>query len=112
MFEYIANFPSLTSAFQRVKENHGCAGVDGVTIENFESDLNKSLSMLLHELESKIYLPLPLLKILVNKGNGEARKLCVPAVRDRVLQAAALCNIGPILEKEFEECSFAYRKGW
>ncbi len=107
----VANRNSLVSAFQRVKENHGCAGVDRVTIESFESGLNRNLSILLHEFESKTYSPLPLIKILVDKGNGEARKLCIPAVRDRVLQAAVLCNIGPILEKEFEECSFAYRKG-
>ncbi len=107
------NFPSLISAFQRVKDNHGCAGVDGVTIEKFESDLNRNLLMLADEVKNKTYFPLPLLKFLVDKGkgDGESRALCVPAVRDRVLQAAVLDMIGPILEKEFEECSFAYRKG-
>jgi group II intron reverse transcriptase/maturase len=63
------------------------------------------------EIERDIYRPLPLLKILVDKGNGEARGLCIPAVRDRVAQAAALQVIEPVLEKEFEDCSFAYRKG-
>ena len=107
------NFPSLISAFQRVKDNHGCAGVDGVTIEKFESDLNRNLLMLADEVKNKTYFPFPLLKFLVDKGkgDGESRALCVPAVRDRVLQAAVLDMIGPILEKEFEECSFAYRKG-
>ncbi len=107
----IVSFPSLSSAFQRVKENHGCAGVDGVTIEGFDSDLNKKLSILAEEIESRTYVPLPLLEILVDKGNGEVRKLCIPAVCDRVAQAAVLNEIVPILEKEFEECSFAYRKG-
>ncbi len=105
------DIPSLTAAFQRVKENHGCAGVDGVTIERFEAELNRNISMLLHELESKLYFPMPLLQILVDKGNGEARKLCIPAVRDRIVQTAVLHEIEPILEKQFEECSFAYRKG-
>jgi group II intron reverse transcriptase/maturase len=56
-------------------------------------------------------MPLPLLRILVDKGNGEARALCIPAVRDRVAQTAVLSVIEPVLEAQFEECSFAYRKG-
>jgi group II intron reverse transcriptase/maturase len=44
------------------------------------------------------------------KGDGEARALCIPVIRDRIVQTAALKIIEPVLEKEFEECSFAYRK--
>lgn len=102
---------SLKSAFQRVKENHGCAGVDGVTIEQFESNLQKNLMLLSRELQEKDYSPIPLLQILVDKGNSESRKLCIPAVRDRVVQSAVLRIIEPFLEKEFEDCSYAYRKG-
>ncbi|MGA1871273.1 MAG: hypothetical protein ACMUJM_22315 [bacterium] len=102
---------SLCSAFQSVKENHGCAGVDGETIEKFEADLDTNLEKLYNELLAHTYSPLPLLKILVDKGNGEARPLCIPTVRDRVAQSAVLHYIEPILDKEFEACSFAYRKG-
>ena len=107
------NHSSLFSAFQRLKENHGCAGVDGITIEAFERDLNKNLLMLADEVSGKTYFPLPLLKFLVDKGkgDGESRTLCVPAVRDRVLQTSVLQEVAPMLEKEFEDCSFAYRKG-
>ncbi|MGB9497914.1 MAG: reverse transcriptase domain-containing protein [Dissulfuribacterales bacterium] len=107
------NLASLHSAFQAVKSNHGCAGVDGVTIERFEADLTSNLHALEQEIVSGTYFPLPLLKILVDKGkgDGEVRALCVPVVRDRVVQTAALKIIGPVLEKEFEECSFAYRPG-
>ena len=51
------------------------------------------------------------MQILVAKKNGEPRKLCIPTVRDRVVERAVLDRIGPILEKEFEECSYAYRRG-
>ncbi|MBI5749383.1 MAG: RNA-directed DNA polymerase [Nitrospinae bacterium] len=105
------NINSLNSAFHRVKENKGCAGVDGITIERFEEDLNENLARLADDIVKKNYSPLPLLQILVDKGNGEARRLCIPAVRDRLAQVAVLQIIEPILEKEFEDCSFAYRKG-
>ncbi|MBW2740097.1 MAG: RNA-directed DNA polymerase, partial [Deltaproteobacteria bacterium] len=103
MKEFPINHSLLSSAFQHVKENHGCAGVDGVTIERFEENLDLNLARLQDEL--------PLMKILVEKKNGEPRVLCIPAVRDRVVETAVLQMIEPVLEKEFEECSFAYRKG-
>ena len=102
---------ALPSAFQSVRENQGCAGVDGVSIERFEDNLEINLKKLQQELTGQAYSPFPLLKILVDKGNGEARALCVPTVRDRVIQTAVLQLIEPVLEKEFEDCSFAYRQG-
>ncbi len=105
------SYPSLENAFHAVKDNHGCAGVDGITIENFEQELDANLFALENELVHKNYHPLPLMKILVAKKNGEPRGLCIPTVRDRIVQKAVLEQIEPILEKEFEECSFAYRKG-
>ena len=59
----------------------------------------------------QIYFPLPLLQIFVEKKNGGARKLSIPAVRDRVIQTATLRVIGPILEAQFDDCSYAYREG-
>ena len=105
------NLHHLKSAFLPVKENHGCAGVDGITIGRFERDLDRNLAELAYEIEQGVYLPRPLLRILVAKKNGEPRQLCIPAVRDRVVQRAVLDAIEPVMEKEFEQCSFAYRKG-
>lgn len=111
MFTAISDQQTLEASWQRVRENQGCAGVDGVTIEDFESGLLYELPRLQRELADGSYRPLPLLQILVDKGNGETRALCIPAVRDRVAQAAALQFIEPILESQFEDCSFAFRKG-
>src|ERR1035441_64172 len=44
-------------------------------------------------------------------GWEERRGLLVPAVQDRVLQTAVAAHIEPFLEKEFDDCSFAYRRG-
>jgi Retron-type reverse transcriptase len=101
----------LRSAFERVKENGGCAGVDGITVEKFDERVKKNIDTLRNELFTASYQPLPLLRILVDKGNGEARALSVPAVKDRVVQTAVLDVTRPLFEAEFEECSFAYRKG-
>lgn len=107
----IAKPENLSKAFRRVKENRGCAGVDGVTIKEFETRISRNLYELRHELLEEAYAPFPLLKILVDKGNGEPRPLLIPCVRDRVAQSAVLQIIEPIFEAEFEQCSYAYRKG-
>ena len=102
---------SLQQAFLSVRDNQGCAGVDGVTIACFEAGLTKNLVALRHELTEQSYRPLPLMRILVAKKSGEPRGLCIPTVRDRVAQTALLRRYQPLLEQEFEGCSYAYRKG-
>ena len=101
----------LQAAYSAVAANHGCAGVDGVTIGQFERRLDFHIAKLQDELDRGVYFPLPLMQVLVAKKNGQPRKLCIPTVRDRVAERAVLDRIEPILEKEFEECSYAYRKG-
>jgi len=103
----------LRRAFARVKENHGCAGVDGITIEKFEADLEGSLRRLRGAVEDRSYWAWPLRQVEVEKkpGSEERRRLLVPAVADRVLQTAVAAHMEPHLEQEFEECSFAYRRG-
>lgn len=104
---------ALRQGFQRVKENHGCAGVDGVTVEKFEADLDCQLKALQEEVESATYWAWPLRLIRVEKspGSSEHRTLLVPAVRDRVLQTAVARWMEPRLEREFNDCSFGYRRG-
>jgi len=92
-----------------VKENRGCAGIDGVSLEEFAQRLNENLKQLKGELENKSYKPLRLLKVLIEE-DGNKRALAIPTVRDRVAQTAVYQVIEPLFEKEFEECSFGYRK--
>ena len=108
----ITSEATLWDAWQRVHNNHGCAGVDRVSLQKFERSLSENLSLLAKGLLRESYRPLPLLRILVDKGNGESRTLSIPTVRDRVAQAAALNVLSPLFEAQFENCSFAYRKGY
>jgi retron-type reverse transcriptase len=104
---------ALRRAFLRVKENHGCAGADEVTIEAFERSLAGHIDCLRRTVEDGSYFAWPLRRIEVEKapGSTERRTLLVPAVRDRVLQTAVAAYMEPFLEAEFDECSFAYRRG-
>ncbi|MBK9316283.1 MAG: hypothetical protein IPM55_18875 [Acidobacteria bacterium] len=102
---------NLRSAWERVEESDGCAGVDGITLERFDDNLEAELERLRAELLSETYAPLPLLRFMAPKAGGGQRAISVPAVRDRVAQHAAMAIVGPDFEAEFEHCSFAYRRG-
>src|SRR5437660_7208491 len=103
----------LWSAWERVRENEGCAGADGVTVRQFAERAHKRLPELRDRVNAGLYRPLPLLKIIVEKHSGHAgtRTLLVPAVRDRVLQTAVAHHLSHSFEEEFLECSYGYRPG-
>jgi CRISPR-associated protein Cas1 len=103
----------LWSAWERVQENEGCAGADGVTVRQFADRAHKRLPELRDRVNAGVYRPLPLLKIIVEKHSGHAgtRTLLVPAVRDRVLQTAVAHYLSRSFEEEFLECSYGYRPG-
>jgi len=110
-FKSVLQWSNLIAAFDRVRKSEGGPGVDRETVFDFERNRDIALTNLKNELLDGSYAPLPLLKILVEKKNGEARGLSIPAVRDRIAQAALLNIVEPVFEAEFEACSFAYRKG-
>lgn len=103
----------LWAAWERVRENEGCAGADGVTVRQFADRAHKRLPELRDRVNTGLYRPLPLLKIVVEKHSGHAgtRTLLVPAVRDRVLQTAVAHHLSHSFEEEFLECSYGYRPG-
>ncbi|MEW6418387.1 MAG: group II intron reverse transcriptase/maturase [Nitrospirota bacterium] len=110
LFEEICSYNNLLLAFDKVEENEGTYGIDSVTIEEFSVGVEKKLSELRKDLINGTYFPLPLRKVGIPKPNGKIRWLSIPCVKDRVIQTSALMVLSPILDKEFEECSFAYRK--
>jgi group II intron reverse transcriptase/maturase len=111
MIAAVTEINNLHSAFSRVEASRGMAGVDGIRIGEFKKRLASNLANLSLELRTGQYRPLPLLKFLVAKRDGSPRALTVPAVRDRVAQAAVLNVVERLFEEEFEDVSFAYRKG-
>lgn len=101
----------LLKGWERVHENGGCAGVDGVTVGRFARNLDAELDALRSRVEAGEYRALPLLPIVVQKkpNSTATRTLLVPAVRDRVLQTAVGRHLGRAFEDEFLDCSFAFR---
>ncbi len=101
----------LKAAYARVLDNHGQPGVDGVDVESFGQGLDATLQTLRTDVLAGSYKPSALKRLWLPRTGKSPRPIAVPVVRDRVLQTAVAMTITPLLEEEFEECSFAYRQG-
>lgn len=100
----------LHSAFRSVKRNRGAAGIDKVSIQLFEANLEQNLASLLADLKSRgSYLSLPLRRVYIPKGKGQVRPLGIPAVRDRVAQEVLRSLLEPLFDPSFSEFSFGFR---
>ena len=97
----------LERTWSEVARKGGAAGVDGQTIDDVrEAGVGSFLDQLQRELVEGSYRPLPVKRVAIPKAAGEGeRMLGVPAVRDRVVQAAAKIVIEPIFEADFLDCS-------
>ena len=111
LFERLASPARLHQAFRKVRANRGAAGIDAVSISRFERNLEANLAELSRNLLDRTYEPLPARYVLAPKMNGKERELAIPAVRDRVAQRAVLDAIEPAFERQFLDCSFAFRPG-
>ncbi len=98
-------------AYQKVKANHGAAGVDGQSIEAFESDLKNNLYKIWNRMSSGSYFPPPVRLVEIPKATGGLRPLGIPTVADRVAQMVVKMHLEPIVEPCFHKDSYGYRPG-
>ena len=110
LIDKVYPLPNLRQAFARVKANQGAAGVDHVTVEEFERDLEANLAKLARALAEQSYRPQAGRRKWISKlGSQEQRPLGIPTVRDRVVQAALRAVLEPIFERDFAAQSYGFR---
>jgi group II intron reverse transcriptase/maturase len=101
---------AVWEAYQRVRANHGAAGVDGQTIEEFEEDLKDNLYKLWNRMSSGSYIAPPVRRVEIPKDNGGGvRLLGIPSVADRVAQTVVKDYLEPVLDACFHVDSYGYR---
>jgi RNA-directed DNA polymerase len=97
-------------AYQRVKANKGAAGVDDVSIVEFEKDRDKNLYRIWNRMSSGSYFPPPVKAVGIPKAGGwGVRVLGVSTVADRVAQTVARMYLEPTVEPIFHPDSYGYR---
>lgn len=111
LFEELCNVNNLRLGFKAVKRNRGSAGIDGISIADFESNLDRELGQLKKEIEGWFYKPEAVRRVEIpkpGKGSG-VRLLGVPCIKDRVVQTALKQLLEPILDPMFSENSYGFR---
>ena len=81
-----------------------------MSVERFAQAQDCYLTELAQGLTDGSYSPQPVRRVYIPKGKGQ-RPLGIPAVKDRVVQAALKLVIEPIFEHEFEPRSYGFRQG-
>jgi RNA-directed DNA polymerase len=101
----------LERAWLLVRINRGAPGIDWTTIADVEEyGVARLLDELAVDLKEQRWRPLPARRVWIPKpGSSEQRPLSIPAVRDRIVQAALKIVIEPIFEADFLPCSFGFR---
>lgn len=108
---FIISKQLLWQAYQKVKDNKGSAGIDGITIGEFEKNLKGNLYKLWNRMSSGSYMPSPVKLVEIPKDDGKTRPLGIPTVGDRIAQMVVVLMLEPKIEPHFHNSSYGYRPG-
>ena len=100
----------LVVAWNRVRGNKGArsAGVDGVAPRSITL-AGRFLTGLRDDLKARRFQPVPVREKAIPKASGKVRRLGIPTVGDRVVQASLKLVLEPIFEADFKPCSYGFR---
>lgn len=99
----------VRQAYRKVRSNKGSAGVDEVSLIEFDENLSKNLYKLWNRLASGSYFPIPVKEVIIPKSGGGERKLGIPSINDRIAQEVVKAYLEPRLEAVFLPQSYGYR---
>jgi RNA-directed DNA polymerase len=111
LFNLVYDPAFLVVAWRRVRGNKGArtAGVDGVTPRSVGFGAEKLLSGLRDDLKARRFVPQRVREKTIPRASGKLRRLGIPTVADRVVQASLKLVLEPIFEADFKPCSYGFR---
>ncbi len=115
LFNLVHDPATLIVAWDRVGTNRGAqtAGSDGWTVTRVETEVGAAafLDDLRAQIMSGEFRAQPVRERKIPKpgGSGKVRRLGIPTVTDRVVQAALKLVLEPIFEAGFEPVSYGFR---
>jgi group II intron reverse transcriptase/maturase len=101
---------SLEEAFRELRKD-AAPGVDGVTWEDYESDLGRKLEELHSRVHRGAYRAQPSRRVYIPKPDGRQRPLAIAALEDKIVQRATATVLNAIYEEDFLGFSYGFRSG-
>ena len=102
--------PLLLESFFALKRG-AAPGIDGVTWQQHEANLEDRLVDLHQRVHAGTYRALPSRRVFIPKADGRMRPLGVAALEDKVVQHAVAKVLGAIWEEDFLDFSTGFRPG-
>ena len=113
LFNLVYDPAFLVVAWDRVASNTGArtAGIDNITVAQVKDHIGVGvfLDQIRGLLKSGEYRPVEVRQLFIPKANGKRRRLGIPTVQDRVVQASLKLVLEPIFEADFQPCSYGFR---
>jgi len=100
----------LYEAFRGLRKD-ASAGVDQLTYREYQKELGRNIQNLWQKVKSGQYRALPLRRVYIPKEDGKQRPISIPALEDKLVQAATVRLLNTIYEVDFLPCSFGSRSG-
>jgi len=113
LFNLVYDPAFLVHAWERVSTNKGArtAGIDKATAAMIETSpgVGAFLGQIRDSLRTGEFRPAEVRRVMIPKANGKLRRLGIPAIADRVVQASLKLVLEPIFEADFKPCSYGFR---
>jgi retron-type reverse transcriptase len=101
---------TLRTAFYALKRK-AAPGVDGITWQDYEADLDHRIEALHRRVHRGAYRPQPSRRTYIPKADGKLRPLAIAALEDKIVQGATVMALNAIYEGDFLGFSYGFRPG-
>ncbi len=102
------NVDTLETAFYALKRK-AAPGVDGMTWQDYEANLERNLEVLHGKVHRGGYRPQPSRRTYIPKADGRHRPLAIAALEDKIVQGACVMTLNAIYEEDFLGFSYGFR---
>src|SRR5580704_2671556 len=107
---HVIDFEWMREAYWLTRKD-GATGIDGVTAQEYEANLEANLKDLRERIISDRYQAPPVRRTYIPKADGSLRPLGIPTFEDKVAQRAIAMVLEAVYEQDFLACSYGFRPG-
>jgi len=107
---HVIDLEWMQKAYELTRKD-GATGIDGVTADEYEANLEANLMDLLERIKSGRYRAPPVRRTYIPKADGSQRPLGIPTFEDKVAQRAIVMVLEAVYEQDFRSCSYGFRPG-
>lgn len=105
---HLINYEMLKDCSNSMDGNKA-VGIDGITKEEYERNLDENLRRLVQRLKSKSYRPKPAKRVEIPKDNGRTRPLSIYCYEDKLVQEAVKRILEAVFEPHFYDEMMGFR---